>query len=133
MLRPHSHLALAGLLVCMMGLSGCSEGIGGGAASHLHVAIKLDADADDGGPSAPAVTTVEVAGYGQAIGRILIDGDAPRFPPPVTQATVKDPASCVLSKIPNERLVIGVGGGIANVFVYLEMDHPGTRRPYAPL
>jgi len=132
MLRSHTEFVLLGLLACVVTASGCSETPGGGASATVYVSLKLDGDeADQGGPGDSAATAIEVAGYGQVMGRVIIEGNAPPFPPPVTEATLKDPASCVLSKIPNERLVVSETGGIANVFVFLAKAPPGTRKPEA--
>jgi hypothetical protein len=38
-----------------------------------------------------------------------------------------DPTVCQRPLIPNERLIVGEGGGIKNVFVYLDRKPPGTK------
>lgn len=111
--------------VCLCGvvfLSGCEHGLGGGASIVPTVAVKLDgeaAEATSGGP-------VEVAGYGSVTGRIILDGSAPALGSFLPAGELKDPNVCVREQIPDERIIVGPDGGVANVFVFLPRKPGGT-------
>ena len=52
-------------------------------------------------------------------GTFVLDGKAPAFNPLVPQgANVKDAAVCAVNPVPDETIVVGAGGGLANVFIY---------------
>lgn len=67
--------------------------------------------AGEGGAGTPSGD----AQFGTLTGTITLTGSVPNLPPP----TVQDQTVCKPAKIGNERLVVGEGGGIQNVFVYL--------------
>jgi plastocyanin len=112
-------LQFATLLLLFPLLAGCSEGLGGGAAITPTVRVKLDAQAgtEAGGISEQAV---QVAGYGTLTGRVVLPSLLPA-------GALRDPETCVREKIPNERLLVGDGGGIKNVFVYLSRKPAGAK------
>ncbi len=127
----HLTLAAAGLTMLALSLSGCEQGVGGGASAAPSVRILPDAEAeglDVGG----AAADVQVAGYGTLRGRIVLDGPPPSLPTTVQQAQIKpaDAAVCVFEKIPqHENLIVAADGALANVFVYLPKAPPGTKKP----
>ena len=127
-----SALALAGLV-----LAGC----GGGDKSPPASSSKSSASskpaaattpAEDPSTPAAAPSTPEPApstptpppaagGTGTLTGVIKLDGMAPELPPLVMEgdSSVKDADVCAMSTVPNESVVVGEDGGLANVFVYL--------------
>jgi len=63
------------------------------------------------------------AGYGDVVGQVIIDGDAPTLPLKVKKgdAGVKDPSCCAAQDIENDELVVNSKNkGVKNVFVYLK-------------
>lgn len=103
---------------------------GGGAVSQTNVsvrsgvAVEAPTDTGGGGDDEPVLT----GDPGSISGTILFDGAAPSLPPLVAQGTAKaDPAVCAKDgDIPNQSLIVGSGGGISNVFVYLSKAPKGA-------
>jgi plastocyanin len=65
-------------------------------------------------------TFVSAADWGTIEGQFVVDGvieSAPLFKK--GDATVKDPAVCAVADMPDESLVLGKDGGIANVVIFL--------------
>jgi len=118
-------LVAAGLTTLAISLTGCQEGLGGGARFEPTVTILADAEAE-GVSLAESAAEVEVAGYGTLKGRVILDG-AVNAPPPITPS--KDAVCIAKSPIPNDRIVAGADGGLANVFVYLGKAPAGTKQP----
>ena len=65
------------------------------------------------------------AEYGDLIGRVVLTDAAPDLPPVIPAGAaavngepVKDAAVCAATAVPDFSLVVGEGGGIANVFLY---------------
>jgi hypothetical protein len=52
--------------------------------------------------------------WGTILGRIVYDGEAPK------PRTLPIPAKRVNAVVPDETLVVGPSGGLANVFVYVK-------------
>ncbi len=115
-------MLITGLLI----LSGC----GGGAKQETTVTIKSavgDAEESGGG------TEVKVEGFGSLKGKVIFEGTLPAYPDIVKQGSnIKDAAVCSAENIPDERLVIGEGNGVANVFIYLGRKPKGVEIPAAP-
>ncbi len=127
----HLTLVAAGLTMLALSLSGCEQGLGGGAVAVPTVRILPDAEAA-GVEIGGAAEDVQVAGYGTLRGRIILDGAAPSLPTTVQQAQIKpaDAAVCVFGEIPHhENLIVAADGALANVFVYLPKAPPGTKQP----
>lgn len=119
-------LMAAGLTALALTLSGCNQGLGGGAHYEPLVVILPDADAEaDEGDAGPAAD-VEVAGYGTLKGRVVLDG-AVTAPAPINPS--KDAVCIAKAPIPNDRIANGPDGGLANVFVYLPKAPGGTKQP----
>lgn len=105
------------------GLSGCSQGLGGGASIEPTVDVKLDAVADVGETQA----VVEVAGYGSVTGRVIVEGAVADLGPFLPAGELKDPTVCIREQIPDQRVIVGPDGGLANVFVFLPRKPAGTK------
>lgn len=118
-----------------MTLSGC----GGGASTEPTVTIKPTESKESatGGGTKTADSGDEEAvseeGFGTVKGFVLYEGAAPDLGPVVTQGQIKpdDAAVCIAPNIPNEKLVIN-GGGIENVFIYLDKVPKGIEVPAVP-
>ncbi|MBD3674768.1 MAG: hypothetical protein HUJ26_14705 [Planctomycetaceae bacterium] len=64
------------------------------------------------------------------MGRFMLSGSAPNLSPLVAQgAAVKDAEFCSANAVPNQSLVVGDGGGIANVFIFLDEAPKGYEPP----
>lgn len=105
---------------------------GGGAVSQTVVTVRGGVDVGGGGGTTGGGETgapVLTGPPGSIVGTILFDGTAPSLPPLVPQGTAKaDPAICAKGgNIPDQTLVVGSGGGIANVFVYLSKAPKGAK------
>ncbi len=76
-------------------------------------------------------------GWGTITGKIVVDGTPPKLPVLVNKgdSTIKDANVCAANDIPNDKLVVGKNGGLANCFVYLykrrgKVDiHPDLKKP----
>jgi hypothetical protein len=122
-------IAPAALLVVL----GCTDlssiDPGGGAVSKTNVTVRGGVDA---GPAA-AVTADEpiVADgpVGSLVGTVLLDGPKPNLAPLVGKGASKvDSSVCGAAEaIPDESLVVGDNGGVANVFVYLTKKPKGVK------
>lgn len=123
--RPVPLLVAAGLTALSLSLVGCEQGLGGGAASILHVRILPDAEAADQAGGA-AAADVAVAGYGTLKGRVVLEGTA-NIPGAITPN--KDAFCIAKAPIPNDRIVVGADGGLANVFIYLPNAPGGAKQP----
>lgn len=116
------------LPVLVIGVCLTGAGCGGGAGSETTVTLKpanleSDGEAESGGGNdaasggGPAVGS----GPGNLVGRFILDGNAPNLSPLVAKgAAVKDAEFCSAEAVPNQSLVVGDGGGIANVFIFLD-------------
>ncbi len=67
------------------------------------------------------------AGQGTTIkGRVVVKGDVAKVPPIVPS---KDEVCIAVGEITNDRVVVGEGGGLANVFVWLKRFPKGAEIP----
>ena len=117
--------------VALLAVIGCdlaSMDPGGGAVSQTEVTVRGGIDAGPPPPIVPDAVDVLTGDPGSISGTILFDGTVPKLPPEVAQGSAKaDPAICAKDgNIPNESLIVGGGGGIANVFVYLSKAPKGA-------
>ena len=105
-----------------------ATGCGEGAAETPKVTLKPStsdggADAANGAANGGTKTggeTVAASGFGTFKGRVLLTGSASPLPPLVEQgANIKDGEVCAAQPVPNEKLVVGPGNGVANVFIYM--------------
>ena len=84
--------------------------------------------------AAPAATAAD-DNYGDATGRFVLTDAAPDLAPRVAEGAsttkdgkeVKDRAVCAADPVPDFSLVVGEGGGIANVFLYPPRALRGTK------
>lgn len=101
--------------------TGCSE-YGGGAYVVPEVTF-VPADitgADEESVSNVADEPLEVASPGTFTGKVVLVGGGAVLPPLIAMgADVKDKEVCAAVDVPDERLVVGNGNGVANVFIYL--------------
>jgi len=127
---------LVGLPVFVIGLCLTGAGCGGGANAVTTVTLKpadLESDGVEGatvggGGDKPKTGGGPAAGPGNLVGRFVLDGVAPNLSPLVAKgATVKDAEYCAAEAVPNQSLVVGDGGGIANVFIYLDKAPKGYK------
>lgn len=126
-----------GLIIATPLLAGCGreqsfQALGGGA--HFPVEITILPRAGEGAGPGGAASGGAVAGYGHLQGKVTLTGTPPTLPPLITEAQVKpdDKNVCIVSKIPNERLVVN-GNAVQNVFIYLQKTPTGAKRPEPPL
>jgi plastocyanin len=124
-LSRYSRLTAAGLTLLALNFSGCEQGIGGGAHYEPVVSILPDSAATEEEVAGPAAA-VEVAGYGTLKGRVIVEG-AVAAPPPIEPT--KDAVCIAAAPIPNDQLVTGEGGSLANAFIYLPKAPGGTKTP----
>lgn len=119
MLRATIALAIPiGILSLCFLASGC----GGGATTEPTVKLKSATLESPDSPDKIVVNgpTKTGKGPGNIVGQILFEGSPPDLSPKVAQgAVVRDAEVCSASPVPNEALVVGDNGGVANVFVYL--------------
>lgn len=111
-------------LLVVIGCDLASIDPGGGAVSQTTVSVRGGVDVgppiDDRDDPNKKVVVVD-GPPGSLVGTILFDGARPTLPPLVGKGASKvDSSVCGASEaIPDESLVVGENGGIANVFVYL--------------
>ena len=116
-------------LLVVIGCDLASIDPGGGAVSKTTVSVRGGVDVapppDKGNETTgePVVTGPP----GSLVGTISLDGTAPELPPLVGKSASKvDSSVCAAAEaIPDESLVVGDNGGLANVFVYLTKKPKG--------
>lgn len=108
------------VLSLLSGSVGCSE-YGGGAVVVPEVTfVPADSSEASGADTESAAETAEVAAPGTFTGKVVLTGGAKALPPLIAMGSdVKDKEVCAAVDVPDERLVLGTGNGVANVFVYL--------------
>ena len=108
------------VLSLLSGSVGCSE-YGGGAVVVPEVTfVPADSSEASGADTESAAETAEVAAPGTLTGKVVLTGGAKALPPLIAMGSdVKDKEVCAAVDVPDERLVLGTGNGVANVFVYL--------------
>jgi len=120
------------LVFFVVGITGCGEH-GGGASvvpSVTFVAAHLDATTDT---AADASSPGEAAAPGSFQGKVVLTGTSPGLAPLIAQgADVKDKEVCAAVDVPDERLVVGDGNGVANVFIYLPKAPKGSAKMEPP-
>lgn len=94
----------------------------------------LVAAADVTLPTVLAQASLGQTGTGSLSGVITLEGKAPVLAPKVKKgdAGAKDSAVCAAADVPDESLVVGSSGGIANVFVYLAAPPMGYKAEPPP-
>ena len=143
MLTPESSISirirqLVWLFVAITFGSVCGCGnVGGGASLVPEVTVipadlsnpssgSSEPDADSDGASVETASTGE--GFGSIAGVVTLVGTAPGLPPIIAAgADVKDKEVCAASDLPDERLLIGEGNGVANVFIFMPKAPKGGK------
>ncbi len=123
------------LTAAVAGLSGCggAQGVTTGASAPTAITIRHGKEkseaapvaAKGGGEAAPAAAP---GGFGTFKGKVVFQGTPPKLESLTAQAETKE-AICAKAGIPNDKLVIGEGNGVANVFVFLPKAPPGVPVP----
>ena len=111
-------------------LAGCTEH--GGGASLVPTVSFISADAGEAsGTEATADSTGAASAVpGKIVGKVVLSGTAPTLALAVTKgAEIKDKEVCAASDLPDERLLVGEGGGVQNVFIYMQKAPKGTPKP----
>jgi plastocyanin len=129
---PHKCSTLISAASCLLFFAGC-EDIGGGAKYDAQVTvIPADfgtvAEEEDSGSGSDTVTETSTtsAGPGALTGRVVMSGAAPQLALLVAKgADVKDKEVCAAIDVADERLVLGNGNGVANVFIYMSKKPKG--------
>ncbi|MDB4637491.1 hypothetical protein OAK47_03095 [Planctomycetaceae bacterium] len=121
------------LPVLVIGLCLTGAGCGGGVDAVTTVTLKpaeLESDgakeSGSGGDKPTKSGGAAGSGPGNLVGRFILDGAAPNLSPLIAKgASVKDAEYCSAEAVPNQSLVVGEGGGIANMFIYLDKAPKG--------
>jgi hypothetical protein len=108
-------------------MAGCTEN-GGGASVVPSVAfIAADAGEASGAEAEADSPGAASAVPGKIVGKVILSGTAPTLALAVTKgAEIKDKEVCAATDLPDERLLVGDGGGVQNVFVYMQKAPKGT-------
>lgn len=70
---------------------------------------------------------------GSLIGQVIFDGEVPELPPLVSKGdNIRDANVCAAADIPDERLIVGPDGGLANVVIFLPQSPAGYTPPAPP-
>lgn len=114
-------LALCGLLlVSGCGKPGRREALGGGALSPVSVRLLTESNGNESETAGDASTAAaKIETFGTFKGRITVTGMPPVLAPLVIQGQPVKDAICSVHAIPNESVIVGADGGLANVFVFL--------------
>lgn len=116
-------------------------GCGGGAPQKPTVTAKSSKKAEGGGEPASGGNTPDkgdtggkapaAGGFGSFTGRVVLKGAAPEqkwiAKKGAGDDVVKDAAICAAEDLPDEKLVVGADGGVANVFIYLQKVPAGAK------
>ena len=126
-LLPRS-FAAAVLSVALGTLAGCEEKTEAPAAAPAAAAPAAAPSATPTSAAAPAGPTtgyqeLAVTGGGTVSGKVIFEGAKPTLP---LEKRNKDPNVCGKDS-PNETLIVGAGGGVKNVIVYLKDIHQGKK------
>lgn len=126
-----SYRRLIGLLALVA--AGCSDGYGGGAGVVPDVAFIPAESADAGESAADSDAETAAVGFGSISGKVTLTGNFTPLAPLFKQgAAAKDKEVCTAVEIRDERLVVGDGNGVANVFVYLAKAPKGGKKLETP-
>lgn len=118
-----------------LGLAGCGQW-GGGASvvpSVTMLPVNFGSAADSAGDSAdlPPVageSGAAAGGFGTFEGQVVLSGTAPVLAALIAAgADVKDKEVCAAVDVPDERLVVGGGGGVSNVFIFMQKAPTGGK------
>jgi hypothetical protein len=125
-------VVLPGLALIALGCDMNKVDPGGGVSSDSVVTVRsgsaaaptAGSDTDGGGGDAAASSSGGAPG--KLVGTIKFSGTAPVLAPKATKGNAKDPAVCAKdADIPDESLLVGDGGGLQHVFIYLDKAPTG--------
>ncbi|WP_437202676.1 hypothetical protein [Planctomicrobium sp. SH664] len=128
------------LTLALVTLTGCDsepgvrrQGLGGGAYAPVKVTLlRSDTEAAGGDAgTAGAAAGEKIQSFGTLKGRISVNGTVPALPPLIAQGQAIKDAFCANEAVPDEKVLVGADGGLANVFVYLRKV-PNVDVPPAP-
>lgn len=126
-MKSFGKLAILSLLA---GAVGCTE-YGGGAGvvpDVTFVPADAEAAAADAGDAASVEAPAAAGAAGTFSGKVVLTGSAAALPPLFRQGdNIKDKEVCAAVDVPDERLVLGDGNGVANVFIYLAKAPKGGK------
>jgi hypothetical protein len=137
-----SALSAIGFLASAVGLSGCgAQGVTTGASSPTSITIRHGKEKPEGtavastgtaqAAGAPAGAATATGGVGTLKGRVIFQGAVPTLESLTALAQTKEPV-CAKAGIPNDKLIIGEGNGVANVFIFLPKAPAGVPVPPVP-
>jgi hypothetical protein len=130
--------ALTAFAASAAGLSGCggAQGVTTGASSPSAIVIKHGSEksespvASKGETNAGGAAPAAAGGFGTLRGRVVMQGNFTKPEPLFAKgASMKEPICVKENAIPNDKLVIGEGNGVANVFIFLPKAPPGVPVP----
>ena len=136
MMQNLTPLTFGTLLLALLPLCGCEQGLGGGAytPSSVTLVVSGTGSSTGGSESSGTVGPAAVAGFGTVKGRVVIDGSAPALAMLVGKGsqTKAGDELCAVNGVPNESVIAGPNGGLANVFIFLKKVPKGVDIPPAP-
>jgi hypothetical protein len=138
-LSMKTFLSCAALSALAAGLSGCGgqQAVTSGASSPTSIVIKHSKDKGDSTAAAPkgeapanGGAPAAAGGFGTLRGKVVLQGTAPKLEPLFAKGSeMKEPICVKEHAIPNDKLVIGEGNGVANVFIFLPKAPSGVAVP----
>ena len=135
MMRNLTRLTFGTLLLALLPLCGCEQGLGGGAytPSSVTLIVSDTTGSSTGGETAEAAGPA-MAGFGTLKGKVVIDGASPALPMLVAKGAQMKAGDevCAQNGVPNESVISSDGSGVGNVFVYLKKAPSGVLIPPAP-
>lgn len=118
------------LSVAALSAFGCGQ-YGGGATVVPEVSFIAAGGESESTETAAADASAELP-TGSLRGKVVLSGGAQQLPLLIAKGSaVKDAEVCAAEDVPDERLVLGDGGAVANVFVYLPKAPKGAK-PFTP-
>ncbi len=132
--RLMTRVTFGTLLLALLPLCGCEQGLGGGAYTPSSVTLIVSGTGGSGGGPVPPdpVGPAAVAGFGTVKGKVVIDGAAPTLAMLLAKGAPTKDAICAVNGVPNESVIADANGGLANVFIYLKKAPSGVTIPPAP-
>jgi hypothetical protein len=118
------------LVTAAFALTGCGQ-YGGGAGVVPEVSFIAAGGKAESAEASAAEPAAELP-TGSLRGKVVLSGGAPALPLLISKGSaVKDAEVCAAEDVPDERLVLGANGAVANVFVYLPRAPKGAK-PFTP-
>lgn len=114
---------LLGMVLLSPGLLLLLAGCGGGANADISVAFKAGSAGSTGDDDDDDKPTKPVGDPGTFLGKITVTGSPSALSPLIAKGaplSVAKDEVCSSEAVPDERLVVGEGGGVRDVFVYMD-------------